>query len=570
MENSSREVKRQAFLDKVCGEGKHLTEKMNVDGSSRRYFRILCGGGSSVLMDDEGCRNKLPEFAELSAVLRKAGIRAPKIYGEDFTDGFLLVEDFGDSDFASVATPENEVELYKKAVDLLLRLHKKCERPAFVRNLDAGVILDNFCLFLDWYCPLTLGSPLTDEQRRKFLSAAEKLLPSAEKSPQSLVLWDYHVNNVMYPAGYDGCAVIDFQDAMWGAGLYDLASLIEDERRDIRPEVTDELKNYYFANSGLTSRQDFDEAYDFLALLRHMRVLGRFTTLIAVTGKPWYASYVPHALKLVERSLSHPAFREMKDWFDAVVPPEKRGVPKVKPVKKAMILAAGRGERMRELTADCPKPLVEVNGKTLLDYNLELLAAAGIRDVVVNVCYKKEQIKEHLRRVGGFDIRISEEETALETGGGIKKALPLLGGDPFFVINSDNFFVDRSFKPVLRQMTDAWDDKKHDILLLLHPMRRMWGDVNPKIGNYRFDAEERPERNVCGVEGFPYLYVGVSILHPRIFDGAPDGKFSVRDLYDIAQAKGRLGAMIFEDPQFIVGTPEAVAVSEKVLKNEIF
>lgn len=118
-----------------------------------------------------------------------------------------------------------------------------------------------------------LGKGLSDRQRREFLDIIGGLLPLGAKVPSSLVLWDYHVNNVMLPPNSNECGVIDFQDAMWGPSLYDLASLIEDERRVIAPEVTAEMKEYFFANISGVVRDDFEDAYAFLALLRHMRVI---------------------------------------------------------------------------------------------------------------------------------------------------------------------------------------------------------------------------------------------------------------------------------------------------------
>lgn len=136
------------------------------------------------------------------------------------------------------------------------------------------------------------------------------------------------------------CGVIDFQDAMWGPSLYDLASLIEDERRVIAPEVTAEMKEYFFANISGVVRDDFEDAYAFLALLRHMRVIGRFTTLITVSKKPWYAKYVPHALELLKRTLEYPKFAVLKRWLDENLPEARRTVPESKPISKAFVLAA--------------------------------------------------------------------------------------------------------------------------------------------------------------------------------------------------------------------------------------
>lgn len=288
--------------------------------------------------------------------------------------------------------------------------------------------------------------------------------------------------------------------------------------------MTGGKKEYFFANISGVVRDDFEDAYAFLALLRHMRVIGRFTTLITVSKKPWYAKYVPHALELLKRTLEYPKFAVLKRWLDENLPEARRTVPESKPISKAFVLAAGRGVRMGELTDSLPKPLIEVNGKALIDYNFDKLKDVGIKDVTVNVCYKGKMIEEHLAGRTDFNIAFSEEKEALETGGGIKNALHLMGNEAFFVMNSDTLWVDRGFKPAMRQMLDEWDGEKYDILLLLHPMEQIFGDNGRGIGNYRLDGQGRPQRNVNKEKGFPYWFTGVSIVHPRVFADSPDGQ----------------------------------------------
>ncbi|HAW33799.1 MAG TPA: mannose-1-phosphate guanylyltransferase, partial [Alphaproteobacteria bacterium] len=138
-----------------------------------------------------------------------------------------------------------------------------------------------------------------------------------------------------------------------------------------------------------------------------------------------------------------------------------------------MILAAGRGTRMRELTDELPKPLISVNGETLIDRVADKIAAFGVRDCVVNLCYLGDKIKARLERRNDLRFSFSTEETALETGGGVKKALPLLGKDPFFVVNADPLWTDET--PALEKMARAFDAETTDILLLLWSMDRVFG-----------------------------------------------------------------------------------------------
>lgn len=568
MHNKIRAKQTKEFLSRQVGLKNYKILSMGFDASSRKYFRVVLADGSSkILVDDEGCNNRPKEFAALSQFLLRHGIRAPKVFAKNLRKGFLLIEDFGDTDFVKVADGKNDKDLLRKAVDVLIRLHKIQDCPAWIGQMNQQVILENFALFTDWYVPACLGRQLSSAQRKDFFEVVTRLMPAALKLPQNLVLWDYHVNNVMFPAHSSEAAIIDFQDAMQGPGLYDLASLIEDERRDIALDITNEMKDYYFQQMGNLSRDDFETAYAYMALLRHMRVLGRFTTLILVRKRPWYADYIPHGLAMLKRSLQNPLFRDLQKWMDKNFDESLWGIPEDKNISKAFVLAAGRGTRMRHLTDNCAKPMVKVNGRRLIDYGLDLLKNAKIKDVVVNVCYRKNGVMRYLNSLKDFNITISQEKEALETGGGIKKALKLLGDYPFVVINADNILIDDGFKPIIRQMQDAWDDSRHDIMLLLADIKGICGD-RPQKGDYKISGQGivRNKNKIVGA-GFNYGYVGVAIIHPRAFANSPKGKFSLLELFDRAEALGRLGFAISDRQEFWVGSPEAVVETEKILKH---
>lgn len=567
MQNITRETQIKNFLAKQGNLNNYKMVAMNCDASSRKYYRIILPDNTSkILMDDEKRCNHPKEFIEIAKFLLKNGIRAPEIFAHDFAKGFILLEDFGDSDFVKKATPANEKLLLTKAVDILVKLHNVKARPQCVKDMDEKVILNNFALFSDWYIPACLGRQLTASERKSFFAIVKKLMPAALKLPSTLVLWDYHVNNVMYPDDNDA-AIIDFQDAMWGCGIYDLVSLIEDERRDIPQNITLELKEYYFKQMSNLKRNDFEKCYAYMALLRHMRVLGRFTTLILVSKRPSYAKYVPHGLELLKQSLNNPEFKELKKWIDDIFPPSLWKVPQDKGINRAFVLAAGRGTRMQHLTDHLPKPMIKIADRRLMDYGLDLLKNAKIKDIVVNVCYRKCTIKKHMKTLDYFNTTISEEVEALETGGGIKKALGYFEGKPFVVINSDNILIDDGFKPIIYQMQDIWDDKKHDILLLLCDIKNVQGD-KPHRGDYKL-LNGKIFRNKLKVNDkeFNLGYVGVAIIHPRIFKNSPEGKFSLVELFDKAEANNRLGFCLSDRKEFWVGSPQAVAEAQKLLSD---
>ena len=224
---------------------------------------------------------------------------------------------------------------------------------------------------------------------------------------------------------------------------------------------------------------------------------------------------------------------------------------------------------MRHLTENTAKPMVTVAGRKLIDYGLDLLRNSRIKDIVVNVCWCKDGVKKHISEQQYFNATISEEEEALETGGGIKKALGYFDNKPFVVVNADNILIDNGYKPIIRQMQDVWNDEKHDIVLLLRRKAGIFGD-KPNYGDYKIEGETIVRnKDKQNADGFDFVYLGVAIIHPRIFDGCNKEKFSLVELFDKAQESGRLGFALSDRDEFLVGTPEAVEEAEVVLNKKI-
>jgi N-acetyl-alpha-D-muramate 1-phosphate uridylyltransferase len=229
----------------------------------------------------------------------------------------------------------------------------------------------------------------------------------------------------------------------------------------------------------------------------------------------------------------------------------------------AMVLAAGLGQRMRPITLTRPKPLVEVAGKTLIDFGFDRLRQAGVSTAVVNVHYLADQIEAWAARQTAPRIIISDERAELlDTGGGVARAMPLLGSKPFFVINSDSFWIDRG-EPALDRLRTAWDDATMDCLLLLCPLPQTVGYDG--TGDFVRDATGRLTRK-AKAEGEPLAYIGAYLASPRLLAGAPDGKFSMNLLWDRAIAAGRLFGLPHWGRWLHVGTPDAIALAETALK----
>lgn len=228
----------------------------------------------------------------------------------------------------------------------------------------------------------------------------------------------------------------------------------------------------------------------------------------------------------------------------------------------AMVLAAGLGQRMRPLTADRPKPLVEVDGRALIDRVLDRLAAGGIETAVVNIHYLGEQIIDALAARKRPRIVISDERgELLDTGGGVAKALALLGDAPFFVHNSDSIWTE-GVEDNLQRMRKYWDGARMDCLMLLAMTTTSTGYDGR--GDFTMDSQGRVSRR-GEHEVAPFAFTGVSIMHPRLFEDAPAGAFSLNRLWDRAIAAGRLYGLRLEGRWMHVGSPLGLAEAERAL-----
>jgi len=225
-----------------------------------------------------------------------------------------------------------------------------------------------------------------------------------------------------------------------------------------------------------------------------------------------------------------------------------------------MILAAGRGERMRPLTDVTPKPLIPVAGKSTLDRAMARLGEHGVSDVVINVHHLGKQIAAHLKG----RARIVEEAALLQTGGSVKNALPLLGDGPFFVLNGDGLWQDGRI-PMLARMEAAWDPGRMDALLLLHALDKTIGREPGDRGDYFLDADGRA-RHRCSAAAAPFFFASVSICDSGLFRDSPDEPFSLLRLWNRAEAARRLYGLDHDGQWFHIGTLQALRDAEQVLR----
>lgn len=230
--------------------------------------------------------------------------------------------------------------------------------------------------------------------------------------------------------------------------------------------------------------------------------------------------------------------------------------------RRAMVLAAGIGIRMRPLTDRMPKPLVRVGDRALIDYVLDRLADAGVERAVVNVHHFADQIMRHVDGRQRPQVVFSDErEQLLDTGGGIVKSLGTLGDDPFFVVNADTIWIE-GVRPNLERLAAAFDPAAMDVLLLLAPTATSIGYEGR--GDFALAPDGRLHRR-GEREIVPFVYAGAGILAPTLFANAPAGPFSLTRLFDRAEAQGRLYGLRLEGLWMHVGTPAAIAEAEAAI-----
>jgi len=229
----------------------------------------------------------------------------------------------------------------------------------------------------------------------------------------------------------------------------------------------------------------------------------------------------------------------------------------------AMVLAAGFGTRLKPITDQTPKPLIPVAGRTLLDRCLDRLAEAGVQRAIVNIHWLGSQIREHLKSRHDMEIVISDEtDRLLETGGGIAKALPLLGETPFIAVNADLIWRDDGSETAIQRLAASFDPVRMDGILLLQPHESADGHGGP--GDFFREADGKLRRRGTQATA-PYVYTGVQVLQPSMFRDAPTGAFSLNILYDRAIAAGRLHGLVHHGSWMDVGTHDGLKHAEAIL-----
>ncbi|MEQ9326831.1 MAG: phosphotransferase [Rhodospirillales bacterium] len=304
------------------------------DASFRKYYRVRKGGEVAVLMDAPPPVEDVRPFVRVARLLEGMGLSAPRILAEDAEQGFLLLEDLGDATYTRLLAggDADEADLYRLATDVLIHIHGQADAaPGWLPPYDDDLLWREASLLTDWYMPAVFGHDTPADVRDACEAAWRAVFPVLREVSHSLVLRDYHVDNLLLLDGREGvarCGLLDFQDAVHGAVAYDLMSLLEDARRDVPDDIQRDCKARYLAAFPGLDEAAFERAYAVLAAQRHAKVIGIFTRLCRRDGKPGYLRHLPRLWRLLEAAFRHPALDPVARWFDTHMEKHYRITPR--------------------------------------------------------------------------------------------------------------------------------------------------------------------------------------------------------------------------------------------------
>ncbi|TAD89814.1 MAG: aminoglycoside phosphotransferase [Alphaproteobacteria bacterium] len=316
----ARAAARQAWLASL-GRADQPLVALAGDASFRRYFRLP----DALVMDAPPSHEPLTAvFVLVADRLVSLGLSAPRVLSADLAQGFLLLEDLGDRTFTrALAEGADETDLYRAAIDVLIRLHRADPAP-LVAGLEPfeDHYLDEFRLFTDWYLTAATGRAGDAEALWQAWRRAAAVL---DMLPRHLVLRDYHVDNLMVLArpGDAGVGLLDFQDALDGPAVYDLVSLVDDARRDVPPALADAGLEQYRHAFDLPA-DSFHAAIAVMSVQRLLKIIGIFARLAHRDGKPGYLVHLPRLWRLMDHRLTHPALGEVATMIANAVPHDQR------------------------------------------------------------------------------------------------------------------------------------------------------------------------------------------------------------------------------------------------------
>ncbi len=325
------------FLNR-SGWGAATVASLPSDASFRQYHRLTGGEQPALLMDAPPDKENIHAYVTIARHLKSLGLSAPEILALDEAEGLAVIEDFGEDTYTRLLDGGTDPEpLYELAVDVLIALHGH-ERAARVEAppYDHAALMAEALLLPDWYLPAMTGKPTPETVRADYMSAWQSVFDATPPGPETLVLRDYHVDNLMLLEDRSGAAragLLDFQDALIGHPAYDLVSLLEDARRDVSDDLTEAMQARYRAGLPDLADDSLGPWYAILGVQRHAKVAGIFVRLCVRDGKDVYLPHIPRVMRLLERGLSNPALTPVKAWFDEHLPDVTAPLPAFDPVE---------------------------------------------------------------------------------------------------------------------------------------------------------------------------------------------------------------------------------------------
>jgi aminoglycoside/choline kinase family phosphotransferase len=325
----ARDQEIQAFLT-THGWDKAERSLLAGDASFRRYDRLIAADGQrAVLMDAPPPMENVRPFIAIDRLLASLDFSVPEILAEDVEAGLLLLEDLGDDTYARLlAAGHDEADLYGRATDMLSALHQGLPRAtlAELRDFDNDSAIAQVSRLLDWYWPAIHDSEPSAVIRASFETAWREVLPLWRRLPRTLVLFDFHVDNLLLlnRAGVQACGLLDFQDALAGPLAFDLVSLLEDVRRNVSPALRQAMIDRYLAANPQLDRDAFMTVYAISGAQRNIRIAGTFARLLRRDNKPGYQRYMSRTWELIAEDLRHPTLAPVAAWFNRYLPSSDR------------------------------------------------------------------------------------------------------------------------------------------------------------------------------------------------------------------------------------------------------
>jgi len=316
----SRDKLRVDFLKNYFKSAEFEAHPLPADASFRTYYRITYKSENFILMDSPLIYYSLAPFIKIAEFLLHHNFSAPEIYHTDPTNGFLLLEDFGSINIANYLLEQKDIQnkeqIYKEIIDLLVAL-QALTPPSNLEIYDKVILLKELELYTDWYLPLKSGRPVSPELKSEFLKLWEAPLAHLPNTASCLVLRDYHVENMMLlsKSGINSIGLLDFQDAVIGHPLYDVASVLEDARIDVPADFAYKFLDYYLQQTGIGKMEGY-LSYHILGAQRNSRILGVFARKAIRDGQKNYLKYIPRVLNYLENDLKCEVLNPIKIWIE--------------------------------------------------------------------------------------------------------------------------------------------------------------------------------------------------------------------------------------------------------------